>query len=561
MKRILDRLMARQRQLIQNLDPPKQVPRPSADARAERRAAEELAIEAAFEKLSTGDILAAASLLEPHVDGAQDTRTLTTLSRIRSASGRFEHALELLQRADALDSTNIKVAFFLAELLQMMGRHQQAIPYRRRIAFTTREGTAESFISLIATIVKASSGKATLASELRVALSGLRKAPNMKPRDLAEAARLMFSIDALSSDAITLHAEGDPPPDDHVESRFSWVTLPAWCAAAGRVAHRIGEEGEPGRRPSAVEMEEVTVHPVLHWIPILDHPTPSVISGLAPARIRLRNEDPASPLLMASTSTALLRLPRSPKRFGHPALLLGGNGGYYHDVIEYISALAIAERLNFDRDLPLVINENPAPHMTELLRLLGYGNTPVIEIGRDAPVRFDRLLVTTRLAAGGRWFDPMLSQWYRKRLVEPLGDVPLGGRKLYLSRAGTTRRRIVNESAVFAALEPLGFELVRPETASVREQINLFAQADHIVGSSGAALTNMIFAPPGARVVVLQNKQLVQAGGDLYFDVLAASCGHHATTLECEPARLTSGERSVDADLMADVDTILRCLT
>ena len=553
--------MSRQRKLLENLEPPRQVSRLSAEVLAERRAIEERAIEAAFEKLSTGDILAAASLLEPHVDGAQDTRTLTTLSRLRSASGRFDEALELLRQADRLDPTDNKVAFFLAELLQVMGRHQDAIPYRRRIAFTTREATAESFLGLITTIVKASSGKPTLASELRVALSGLRKAPNVEERHLAEAAKLIYSIDALSADAIALHAEGDPRPEDHAESTFVWVTLPAWCAAAGRTPDRIGEEGAPGRRPSAVEMENVTVHPALQWLPILDQPTPSVISGLAPGRIRLRNEDPASPLLMANTTTALLRLPRSPKRFDQLALLLGGNGGYYHDVIEYIGVLAIAERLGFDRNLPLVVNEAPAPHMIELLGLLGYGGAPLIPVGRNAPARFDRLLVTTRLAAGGRWFDPMLSRWYRKRLVEPLGNSPLSGRKLYLSRAGTTRRRLTNESAVFATLEPLGFELVRPEMVSVRDQINLFAQASHIVGSSGAAFTNMIFSPPDARVVVLQNKQLVQAGGDLYFDALATSCGHQATTLECEPARLAPGERSVDADLMADVDAILRCLT
>lgn len=561
MKRILDRLMARQRKLLDNLEPPRQVFRPSAATLAEHRATEERAIEAAFEKLSTGDMLAASTLLEPHVNGAQDTRTLTTLSRLRSAAGRFDDALELLRRADELDPTDNKVAFFLAELLQMMGRHQDAIPYRRRIAFTSSEASAESFLGLITTIVKASSGKPTLASELRVALSGLRKAPNVAARHLVEAARLIYSIEAMSADAIALHAEGDARAEEDVDRSFAWVSLQAWCGVTGRAADRIGGEGEPGRRPSAVEMDDVTVHPALQWIPFLDHPAPSVISGLAPGRIRLRNEDPASPVLMANSSTALLRLPRRVNRFDQLALLLGGSGGYYHDVIEHIGVLSIAEGLGFDRTLPLVVNEFPAPHMTELLCLLGYSGVPLIQIGRNAPARFDRLLVTTRLAAGGRWFDPMLARWYRKRLVEPLGTLPFARRKLYLSRAGTARRRLANEPAVFAALEPLGFELVRPETLSVREQINLFAQASHIVGLSGAAFANMVFAPPGARVVVLQNQQLMQAGGELDFEVLATSCGHQATTLACEPARLPPGERSVDADLVAEVDRVLRCLT
>jgi capsular polysaccharide biosynthesis protein len=265
-------------------------------------------------------------------------------------------------------------------------------------------------------------------------------------------------------------------------------------------------------------------------------------------------------MLMASASTVVLRLPRTPTRIEHLALLVGGNGDYYHDTIDFISVLAIAERLGFDRQLPLVINGSPAPHMTELLGLLGYGTTPLVPLGRSAPAHFERLLVTTRLSAGGSWFDPMLARWYRQRLVEPLGDLPRPGLKLYLSRAGTTRRRLSNEAAVAAALRPLGFEVVRPETMSVRDQVALFAQASHIVGPSGAALTNMIYAPAGARVVVLQNKQLVQGGSGLAFDALAASCGHRATTLECAPSRLAPGERLVDADLSADLESLLDCL-
>jgi hypothetical protein len=61
-------------------------------------------------------------------------------------------------------------------------------------------------------------------------------------------------------------------------------------------------------------------------------------------------------------------------------------------------------------------------------------------------------------------------------------------------------------------------------------------------------------------VVVLRNTQLGQHGGDVSFAALAASCGHRATTLECSPARLASGERAADADLLADIDALLRCL-
>jgi capsular polysaccharide biosynthesis protein len=560
MKTLMDRLMARQRHLLQRMDEPPKAPRLTAEERSKRRAEEQSALEAALEALATGNIVSAAALLEPHAERAQEPRTLTTLSRIRSAAGHFDEALELLQRAEKLDPADTKVAFFLAELLQSMGRHHEAIAYRRRVAFTSRDATAAAFLGLISAIVKASAGKPTLASELKVALGALHAAPDVTPRQLAEAARLAYTIDGQAADAVALHTSADPCPEGSEEVTVRWTTLPAWCSHTGRAAQRLGEEGEPGRRPSAIELADVTVHPGLGWVPIVGSPPAAVFSGLVADRLRLRNEDPASPMLMTSASTAVLRLPRDLQRIEQPALLLGGSGDYFRDTIEFVGALAITERLGLDRKLPLVVNQGCAAHMTELLDLLGYGALPLVQLGPETAARFEKLVVTTRLVAGSRWFDPMLAPWYRRRLVEPLGSLPPPNRKLYLSRAGVTRRRLSNEAAVVAALVPLGYEVVQPETMPLREQIALFAQAREIVGASGDAFTNVIYAPPGARVVVLQNKLLGHHGGGVSFSALAASCGHRSDTLECAPTRLASGERPADADLMADVDALLSCL-
>jgi capsular polysaccharide biosynthesis protein len=134
-------------------------------------------------------------------------------------------------------------------------------------------------------------------------------------------------------------------------------------------------------------------------------------------------------------------------------------------------------------------------------------------------------------------------------------------RKLYLSRSATSRRRIQNEAEVLEVLTPVGFECVRPETLSVREQIALFSQASHIVGPSGAAMTNMLFAPAGAHVVVLLTRHLVNGGGDAYFDALAQSCNHKARIEACEPVRLTPGKRAIDADVVVDIAKLLEALS
>lgn len=74
-------------------------------------------------------------------------------------------------------------------------------------------------------------------------------------------------------------------------------------------------------------------------------------------------------------------------------------------------------------------------------------------------------------------------------------------RRLYLSRRGQPMRVMVNEAELEAALRRRGFTIVRPERLTPAEQIALARDAQVIVGPTGAAFANALFAPAGAKVV------------------------------------------------------------
>lgn len=78
------------------------------------------------------------------------------------------------------------------------------------------------------------------------------------------------------------------------------------------------------------------------------------------------------------------------------------------------------------------------------------------------------------------------------------------GRRVYFSRRGHSMRVMVNEAALEAALRTRGFEIVRPERLSVADQIQLMQEVDVLVGPTGAAMANALFAPAGARIVEIQ---------------------------------------------------------
>jgi capsular polysaccharide biosynthesis protein len=59
----------------------------------------------------------------------------------------------------------------------------------------------------------------------------------------------------------------------------------------------------------------------------------------------------------------------------------------------------------------------------------------------------------------------------------------------------------VHEEALFELLEQRGFVRIEPGGMSVRDQIDHFAAAEVVVAPHGAALTNLVFARPGVKVL------------------------------------------------------------
>jgi capsular polysaccharide biosynthesis protein len=78
---------------------------------------------------------------------------------------------------------------------------------------------------------------------------------------------------------------------------------------------------------------------------------------------------------------------------------------------------------------------------------------------------------------------------------------PKQGTRLYISRAGASYRKVVNESQVIDLLLGKGFTVVYPEQLSFEEQVRSFAAAEIVVGLTGAAFNNMMFMHSGCPVV------------------------------------------------------------
>ena len=72
-------------------------------------------------------------------------------------------------------------------------------------------------------------------------------------------------------------------------------------------------------------------------------------------------------------------------------------------------------------------------------------------------------------------------------------DSVAAARRIYISRADASYRKVANEEEVMSYLAPLGFERVVMTGLSVREQARLLQQAKVVIGPHGANMTNIIF--------------------------------------------------------------------
>jgi capsular polysaccharide biosynthesis protein/tetratricopeptide (TPR) repeat protein len=562
MKQLLEQLMARQQRLLTQLVPPPPPPAEkagdstaSAEQRAARSQSEVDALNTALEQLSLGDILAAKAMLTPFEHDATLVRTLTTLSRIAATEGEFDAAIDLLKRAEQLDPADRKVWRLLAQAFSVRGLHAEEVHYCRRMAFVDPDAPAQAYVDLVRAIYRASPpGKTKANSEVRLASKRLLHANGLDDEVRVRFAQAQYVFEGMAKEARAHYAAASPCRPDQRDVTAKWLRLADWCSHSDISLQRLVDAGIPAYRPSIATLGNVFVFPALQWAPVLDEGRVA-LSGYMMQRVQLRSENPDSPLMMNRSSHAELRMPIGSAIIDTPALLIGGMNQYYHNTVEMLSALAVSEELGINLNLPLVVNDDLGRFQQEQLSLLGYGPERLIKVKANAPVQFRELTVPTRLVQGGRWVDPLVPQWYRRRLVDP-SSPQSAMRRLYVSRSGTLRRRIANEEQLQAMLLACGFEVVRPEELTVREQIDLFSRASHIIGASGAGLTNMLFAPPGAQVVTLYNKYFVSGGGDLYFDALAQACGHRFSAIHGIPVQARDGERLIDSDITIDVDAV-----
>lgn len=195
-------------------------------------------------------------------------------------------------------------------------------------------------------------------------------------------------------------------------------------------------------------------------------------------------------------------------------ILLGGRNenNWYHWVIEYVS------RLNFDTEIPpeipILVSDTVPESFLEVIS--SFSDREILRLPKTMDWKVETLFVAQPLM---QILDSTVIPWeeglflnsaalgaFRDTVLHSQNSYPSPS-KIFLTR-NSGHRGLINQRKLRKLAESFGFTSIDPSSMSWSQQVNLFRNANMVVGASGAVMANYLFMPPNSKIHSLTNERL-----------------------------------------------------
>jgi hypothetical protein len=228
------------------------------------------------------------------------------------------------------------------------------------------------------------------------------------------------------------------------------------------------------------------------------------------------------------------------------------NNGYYHTIIDNLPRLYSLSRLE-GSSIKLLFPGNPTRIEKFFLDRLLSTNIDIEHVKPNESYFIREIIFPSFVTRPFSGYLPSEYLAYFKNRVLPKRPRRKINRIL-ITRGPNSRnsrrqrRRFLNEDILVEKLEKYGFKSYCLENMSIEEQIDLFYDAEFVVGAHGAGLTNTIFSENIGVLELFPSNYVLP-----YYYYLAKSLGHKYLYLY--------GDRnSIHADFPADSNKIIQLL-
>ncbi len=176
---------------------------------------------------------------------------------------------------------------------------------------------------------------------------------------------------------------------------------------------------------------------------------------------------------------------------------------YWHWIFDVLPRLMMLEEL--EKTPQKIYLQSRLSFQRETLALMGvFQRNIVINCDQIPMVSAATLLVPCHQIMEGRKFPKWVCQSLRKTFLDKaIRHNGATASRIYISRAAANQRRVLNEEEIIPVLQKYGFQVVKLEDLSFREQMGLFRDAEVVLAANGSGLANLVFCSDGARVIEL----------------------------------------------------------
>jgi len=232
---------------------------------------------------------------------------------------------------------------------------------------------------------------------------------------------------------------------------------------------------------------------------------------------------------------------------GYSTLLRAPANAYYHTLIERMPRLLAIDRPPYSEleEIKLLLVGQITGLEEFYIDRLAPANVRIVPLKKEAIYRTENLIFTP---FKNPRFVGYLPEPYRSRYRSIVLPDRSSRRchRIYISREKQARRRIQNRDELMEALGARGFVSVIPEDLPLDEEIELFHDAEAIVGPHGSGFSNIFFST-SAKVIELYPTEFIVP----HFYYMSKSLGHDYA-FHCE-----SGDDRFPEEYVVNVDGVL----
>jgi hypothetical protein len=184
----------------------------------------------------------------------------------------------------------------------------------------------------------------------------------------------------------------------------------------------------------------------------------------------------------------------------------------------------------------------------EIITKLGIDNEKIVDLRVHKYVKVQYMLIAPTYYKPEPWICKQLKETFLIQSKKS-NNFP---KRIYISRNNASYRKLLNEKELLKVLENLDFKVLCTEGMTIREQAQIFNNAETVIALHGAALANIVFCKEETRVVELRGRSYNEGLGDV-FEHLSSICNLNHYTYLCEEINNEYGSNPKYFDLKLNI--------